>query len=353
MLSLALVGLAQFGCKQPAPAAPEPPPVRVAIEPAGAVMTAGHQLKFLCTVTDGPAEVAVWSVLEPGGGSVDNLGRYRAALVPGTYTLQAGLVSGRATTSVKIQVVPPPNGNIAAPARVARGATGLKASVPAVPGSSYAWTVQGGQLVGDGSGNAITFEAGREPLVRLTCRVTNLAKDILNSTLEIPIAERQTLTISPGTATLTVGSTMKFGFELLGGAGSEVQWRVDGAGAGQVDGRGSYQAPACPGRFQVRVISKDEPDTEAVAVVKVVAAPVGAIAAPDKVKAGAAGLVAAITPQEGMTYAWEIAGGSMVDGAHGPSLTFQAGSGPKLTLRCTIQNEAGDSLRVSRELVVE
>lgn len=351
-LALALGCLLLAGCRPPAPAAPEPPPVRVAIVPPGATLTAGRQQTFQCVVTDGPGEVPVWKVLEPGGGTVDELGRYRASLVPGVYTLQAGLVSGRAVASARIAVVAPPAGNISAPARVTRLATGLKASVPAVAGSTYAWTAEGGRLLEGGATDTVTFEAGEGRLLHLTCKVTNVAGDALNSTLEIPIAARQVLAIAPVAAVLTVGSRMKFGFELLGGPSTEVQWRVGSPEGGKVDDHGNYQAPDCPGSFQVKVVSRDEPGVEAVAQVQVVPAPTGVIAAPADVAAGAPRLTASVVPQEGMAYAWEIAGGTLTGGARSAVVTFTAGAGPKLTLQCTLQNQAGDTLRLSRTLTV-
>ena len=350
-LALALGFLFLAGCKPPAPAALEPPPVRLAIEPAGATLTAGRLRTFQCTVTDGPGEVPVWKVLESGGGTVDELGRYRAALVPGVYTLQAGLVSGRATASARITVVAPPAGNITAPARVTRHATGLKASVPAVAGSTYAWTVQGGRILDGGATDTLTFEAGDERLL-LTCKVTNVAGDALNSTLELPIATRQVLTITPVAAVLTVGGRMKFGFELLGGASTEVLWRVGSPEGGKVDDHGNFVAPNCPGRFQVKVLSRDEPGIEAAAQVQVVAAPTGVIDAPATVAAGAQ-LTASISPQEGMAYAWEVTGGTLTGGARQATVTVQAGPGPKVILHCTLQNQAGDTLRLSRTLSVE
>ena len=352
LLGLALGALFLAGCKPPAPAAPAPPPVTVRVEPPQATLTAGRERLFVATVTDGPGEVPVWKVLEPGGGSVDNLGRYRAALVPGVYTLKAGLVSGRAEAAARITVVAPPDGNISAPARVVRLASGLKASVPAVAGSTYAWTVQGGRILDGAAADAVTFEAGEDRLLRLTCKVTNLAGDTLNSTLEIPVAARQSLAISPVAAVLTVGGRMKFGFELLGGPSTEVLWRVGSPEGGTVDDHGNYVAPSCPGQFQLKVVSRDEPGVEAVAQVRVVPAPTGVIAAPATVAASAANLIASVTPQEGMTYAWEITGGTLAAGARTPTVTFQAGPGPKVTLHCTVQNQAGESLRLSRTLNV-
>jgi hypothetical protein len=224
--------------------------------------------------------------------------------------------------------------------------------VPAAAGASYAWTVQGGRLLAGGATSAITFEAGEDRLLVLDCKVTNAAGDTVDSALEIPLAAPQTLTVKPAEATVTVGSRMKFGFRLDGGTGTEVLWRLSGPEAGAIDAQGNYQAPSCPGTFEVRCAAKDEPGAQAVARVKVVAAPTGAIAAPAAVPAGAAGVTASIVPQEGMAYDWSITGGTLTGGAHAPTLTFSAGTGPRITLRCLLTNPAGDTLRLALTLPV-
>jgi hypothetical protein len=86
--------------------------------------------------------------------------------------------------------------------------------------------------------------------------------------------------------------------------------------------------------------------------VKVVAEPAGVIQVPSRILADEPGLTATVTPQEGMTYLWDITGGTLLAGAQGPVLTFKSGAGPLLILHCRIQNEAGDSLLVARELPI-
>jgi len=54
-------------------------------------------------------------------------------------------------------------------------------------------------------------------------------------------------------------------------------------------------------------------------------------------------LRASVPEVDGMTYAWEIEGGTIITGSTASSVVFHAGYGPNLTLRCRITNEAGDS----------
>jgi hypothetical protein len=349
-LGMTVCCLFHVGCQGPRPAEPILSRPFLGIEPPAATVTAGRAQKFTCAVTGGPGEVVVWKVVEPSGGSVDASGLYRAPSAPGVYTVEAGLRSGPPSVRAKVTVVAAPSGPIAAPALVLPGATGLVASVPAVAGSSYAWAVQGGRLVEGANTAAVRFEAGPGPKMVLACRITNAAGAVLNSSLEIPMAEPVSLSISPRTTTLTVGRGMKFGFELRGGTSAEVLWSVGTPGGGSVTGEGNYTAPGRPGRYDVQVAAKDDPRKVAQASVKVVAEPAGAITAPALIKAGASGLEASVPFQDGMTYAWEVSGGTLTAGATAPAITFRAGMGAKVTLHCRIQNEAGDALLVTKVL---
>jgi hypothetical protein len=352
LLGMTVCCLFHVGCQGPRPAEPVLRRPVLGIEPQAATVTAGRVQKFTCAVSGGAGEGVVWKVVEPSGGSVDASGQYRAPSAPGTYTVEAVLRSGPPTARAKVTVVAAPSGPIAAPALVLPGATGLVASVPAVAGSNYAWTVQGGRLLEGANAAAMRFEAGTGPKVVVACRITNAAGAVLNSSLEIPMAEAVSLSITPRTTILTVGRGMKFGFELRGGTSAEVLWSVGTPEGGSVTGDGKYTAPVRPGRYDVQVAAKDDPGKVARASVKVVAEPAGAITAPAQLKAGASGLEASVPFQDGMTYAWDVSGGTLTAGAKAPAITFRAGTGAKVTLRCRIHNEAGDVLLVTKVLDV-
>ena len=129
-------------------------------------------------------------------------------------------------------------------------------------------------------------------------------------------------------------------------------WRLGEPGAGSLDAAGNYVAPTVPGRYTVRVASVDDPTMAAMAAVKVVPEPPQTLFAPDTFLPGAKGLEARVPELEGMTYAWEIEGGTFTTGADGPSVLFDAGPGPAVTLRCRITNEAGDSFAAMKVITV-
>lgn len=158
-------------------------PVRLRITAASTVMTAGRERTFGFELKGGLTGRVAWSVLEPGGGTVDARGRYHAPMVAGTYTLQVKSVedpSARATLPVR--VVAAPFGRIQGPGRFAPGAKGLKAHVDAQEGCTYVWTLGGGALT-SAKDAAITFDAGDGPGVDITCVITNEAGDTLRLSL--------------------------------------------------------------------------------------------------------------------------------------------------------------------------
>jgi len=338
------------GCWKGPGAAVDLPPATVRILPGAVTLTTGHLQRFTAQVAGGPAGEVTWRVLEPGGGSVDGAGGYRAPAAPGLFTVEAGVKGGPGRDRAQVRVVAPPAGEIRAPARTLPGTSGLRASIAPVPGSRYDWTIAGGQLTGGAGTAAVTFAAGAGPKVVLSCRVTNAAGDSLASSLEVPVAAPVTLAIHPAAVTVTAGRAMTFGFAIEGGLSLGVAWSLGEPGAGSLDAAGHYVAPAVPGFYTVRVTAQDDPTRTATARVKVVAPPPEDLVAPTSFEPGAAGLRASVPGAAGMTCAWEIEGGSILAGAGTAAVVFSAGPGPSLTLRCRISNEAGDSFLATRVL---
>jgi len=339
------------GCwKGPGPAV-EPPPVAVAVLPAEARLTVDRAMTFAAQVDGEPAGEVNWRVVEPGGGTVDAAGTYRAPAVPGVYTVQADFkVRSGQTASAKVTVVAPPAGAINAPPRLMPGALGQRAGIAPVPGSSYRWSITGGEITAGTETPAITFAAGTGPKVLLRCKVNNLAGDVLNTSLEVPVVPPVTLDISPAVATITAERAMKFGFSIAGGISLGVTWSLGEPGAGSLDKAGHYLAPPVPGLYTVRVTSVDDPTQIAVAKVRVVPKPPESLFAPDTFQPGAQGLRATVPDLQGMTYAWSIDGGTMTSGAASPALIFNAGDEPSITLHCKVTNAAGDSFVAAKTI---
>jgi len=72
---------------------PTPAPLKVAVAPAMVALQYGQVQVFAATV-DGAASTAVtWSVVETGGGVISTGGSYTAPAAPGTFHVQAALIS--------------------------------------------------------------------------------------------------------------------------------------------------------------------------------------------------------------------------------------------------------------------
>jgi hypothetical protein len=340
-----------LGCwRGPGPAV-EPPPATAQVLPAAATLTAGRTLAFTARVDDSPAEGVVWSVLEGGGGWVDAAGKYRAPATPGVYTVRATFKDGPGLTAAsKVTVVAPPVGEIVAPKRVLPETPNLVARIAPVAGSQYHWTLIGATITAGTDTPSVSFKSGAGPKLVLACKVTNAAGDGLNSSLEVPVAAKVVLAIKPAEVTITAERSMKFGFDLVGGTSLGVVWKQLEPGAGRLEATGDYVAPAVPGLYTVRVDSVDDPTVSASATVKVVAKPPENLYAPDSFRPGAEGLRARVPELAGMSYAWEIEGGTITAGGASAAMLFEAGKGPTLTLRCRISNEAGDSFTASKVL---
>ncbi|BDU77413.1 hypothetical protein [Mesoterricola sediminis] len=335
------------GCQAPKAVAPVSPmgPEALVLEPADGVVTEGRTLDLrIRGWAEAPAGTA-WSVT---GGTISPGGRYQATGGPGTFQVTAR-VHGR-TGHTQVRVIPPPRGPVTGPDRVPPGARDLKASVPAQPGATYAWSAVHAVLAGRTDGPEVTFQAGTTGPIRLVCRIVNAAGTPLTASLELPLAPRVALSIQPARAVVTAGNRYKAGFTLDGPADTAIRWTVLEPGGGTVDALGEYRAPQTPGRYTVQAALREDPTVRATLAIQVVAAPVGPVRGPGHATKGATGLGASVPDQPGCTYAWTVEGGTLRTGAGSPRITFDAGAGPRVRLICEITNEAGEAFRSTLDL---
>jgi|GEM_PF-422837 len=345
---LVLLGAGLASCRKPAPLM-QP---MVVLLPSEATLSCGHGLRFVPQLSGGSAYPVTWRVVEAGGGAVAPDGTYTAPASPGLYSLQAW-ESGprRAQGLARIRVVPRPDGTIRVPDYVRVGARGLRAEVPPQEGSTYRWSITGGTLSPPLDGPAVTFEAGLVPHVVLRCRVTNVAGDSVDSSMDIETSPEPQVKIRPERVVLSTGEGFKFGFELSGRLEAPLCWRVVGEGGGTIDQAGGYQAPGTPGTFHVETsVSPEKSGSQA--EVRVVERPRGRIECPGDPVAGATGMKACVPGQADMSYRWKVTGGSILLGQGEPCLRFSVGPGPTLSLVCLVTNAAGASLELTRTLPV-
>ena len=168
----------------------------------------------------------------------------------------------------------------------------------------------------------------------------------------LPAPPPVVLSLQPASATVTTGHELQFGYRITSSTQMGVSWRVLEPGGGRVNAQAQYQAPDHPGVFTVEARLLAAPAQAVHARVTVVPPPLGPITAPDAVAPGATPLHASVPTQPGCRFAWGLDGGRLLSGADTHAITFSAGAGPDLVLRCQVTNPAGDTLTSSLEVPV-
>jgi hypothetical protein len=100
-----------------APPPPPPPAVSIAVSPLTASVAAGGTVQFSATVSGSTNTSALWSVVEPGGGSVSGTGLYTAPATAGTYHVEATSsadASKQSSAAVTVTAPPPPSSGVGA-----------------------------------------------------------------------------------------------------------------------------------------------------------------------------------------------------------------------------------------------
>jgi uncharacterized repeat protein (TIGR01451 family) len=147
------------------------PPGATLVSAGGDGWTCGGEAVVTCTrpVLDIGKAPPVAIVVMAAAGTAQN-----AAAVTGTTTdpVQANDTASASTTVLAA----PPAPVLTAPNSATVGATGLTASVPDHPGSTYAWTLTGGTITSGQGTPQITFDAG-PPGTTMVLQVTESAGD--------------------------------------------------------------------------------------------------------------------------------------------------------------------------------
>jgi hypothetical protein len=312
---------------------------------APARVTAGHP-GYKASVTPRDGHAYAWTVQNATATSA--LTGPELLFTPGpggTVALQcvvtdaAGTAAAPATASCEI-IPEPAVPVIAAPAHVTAGAAGLTASVPAHPGSAYAWTLTGGILTAGAGTPRITFTAGPSGTVHLACTITNAAgisaaPGTATCAVVAP-ASAPTLTGLP--AHLTAG-TPGVTATVAAQPNCTYAWTVTGAtvtaGGTAADTTVTFTAGA-PGTLTVRcaVINAAGTSGHAGTAVSTVVPPPATPALtglPGRITSGT-GATAAVAAQPGSNYAWTVAGGAVTAGGPGT-----------LTVSCAVTNAAGQA----------
>jgi hypothetical protein len=143
------------------------------------------------------------------------------------------------------------------------------------------------------------------------------------------------------TTPMTVDDKRTFAAKVTGTSSPAVTWSVVEPGGGTISAAGEYTASATPGAYTIVAKSQVDATKRAEVSIKVVAAPSATMAAPLIATAGASGLSASVSAQEGVSYAWTITNGTITSGDGTNAVTFTVGADGETTLSCVVTNEAG------------
>jgi hypothetical protein len=270
-----------------------------------------------------------------------------AVLLACTVTNAAGDAARSADARVSV-VSAPPAVVVSAPALVTADQAGYGASVPAVAGATYAWTITGGTITAGATTSAVTFTAGPSGTVTVSCVVTNAA-----GSASAPGSATATVVSAPGTPAVSApafvtASQGGYTASVPAVAGASYAWTISGGTLTAGAGTSAVVFTAGPGgsvdlgcTVTNAAGTAGAAGTASAVVVAAPATPV--VVAPAYLTAGQAGATASVAAQPGASYAWSITGGTITAGALTRSVTFTAGGVGTLTLTCVVTNQAGAS----------
>lgn len=183
----------------------------------------------MAQVDGGASEPVTWSVLTPGGGSVDAGGLYTAPVTPGQYAIAATSVATSETIGFATATVVPQAAVLVSPASVfvAPGATtSFVGTVTGVVDPRVAWTVVEGSTGGaiDSAGRYTAPSSGGP--FHVTARSTVDPEAAGTSTVTL-----RTLTISSAATVVQAAATLEMVAQTNDPGLTAVTWYVDGLSA--------------------------------------------------------------------------------------------------------------------------
>ena len=270
------------------------PPVAVTIAPATSqVVTGGHQ-QFTATVTGTTNTAVSWSVAGSGCtgatcGTISTSGLYTApssAPTPNQVKVTAISVadstkSGSATVSINetISVSIEP----VAVQVVIGSSKQFSATVSGTTNTAVSWSVAGigcsGAACGSVTSSGLYFAPPAVPNpAQVSVTATSVADATKSSTATVAIIPPIVVSLSPLTATITVGGQQQFIASVTGTANTNITWSLSGSGCsgtscGVVSSAGLYTAPAsvpAPAQVTVKAASVVDPSSYRISTVTII-----------------------------------------------------------------------------------
>jgi uncharacterized repeat protein (TIGR01451 family) len=302
-------------------------PTNVTVNPAPIVSIGGPSTfcgGSTITLDAGPGFSSyLWST----GATTQSITDTPAATTTYSVTVtNASTCSGSASKTVTMTGSPAPA--IAAPAAVCANSPGNAASVGAISGATYVWTISGGAITAGQGTNAVTFSAGASGNVQIGITISGTSCGGTSSTT-IPIQAPPVVAIS-GPTSICPNVT----FTLDAGPGYATYAWSTGANTRTIN-----VSQTATTTYSVTVTTAAGCSSATSQTVTMATSGSVTITAPASVTAGSSGHTASVPAgPAGTTYAWSITNGSITAGQGTPSITFSAGPSGTLTLNVSTNN---------------
>jgi large repetitive protein len=251
------------------------------------------------------------------------------------------------TASQNVSVNPLPDATITAPGSFCSG-TSATASVPAVSGGSYAWTITGGTITGGSGTNTITFTSTTDP-VSLGVTVTTAASCSASSSKNVTVNALPDATITaPGSFCSGTSATAS----VPAVSGGSYAWTITGGTITGGSGTNTitFTSTTGPVSLGVTVTTAASCSASSSKNVTVNALPNATITAPSGFCSGTSA-TASVPAVSGGSYAWTITGGTITGGSGTSTITFTS-TGTTVALNVTVTNASNCSSSGSANVAV-
>jgi len=222
--------------------------VAVTISPAAASLVSGRSQQFTAAVSGSSNTAVAWAAT---GGSVSSSGLYTAPSAAGTYTVTATSVADptrSASANVTVSTAPVVAVSLApGSASLSTGGTQqFTASVSGTSNTAVAWSATGGSVSSSGLYTAPSTSG------TYTVKATSAADSTKSASATLTVsAPVVAVSLSPRSASLSVGATQQFTATVTGSSNTAVTWSVTGGNISS----GLYTAPSAAGTYTVTATS--------------------------------------------------------------------------------------------------
>ena len=247
--------------------------ISLTLSPGSVTLQTGQTQQFASAVAGSTNTFVNYSIQEgTAGGTITSGGLYTAPSAAGTFHVVAKAEANPlATASATVTVTSAPNISISInPASLTLGGGQTQqftATVTGTTNTAVTWTVQevGGGTVTTGGFYTAPATPGAFHVV-----ATSQASPAKTATATITVMPL-TVTITPPTALLEIGSTQAFTATVTGSTNTQVTWSIqEGPSCGAVTSAGLYTPPSTPGTCHVVATSAANTAQSATATVTVI-----------------------------------------------------------------------------------